>query len=88
MTYQQMIEGLQILAKYELRGLAEHLNGADHDVVCASIADVDFNTPEEPDEDGEPVLRDTRISEADAARLAALGWFISDEHDEAWSHFC
>lgn len=91
MKFSEMIEGLQILAKYEEKGLETHINGADHDVVWASSAHVDEDELERAnvvEKEGEEYdLRDTRISDEDHERLRELGWFISTEYGEAWTRY-
>lgn len=86
MTFEEMIEGLQILAKY-LKGLESDLN-ANHDVVLACTAEIDWDAEEKFDEYGDLILTDTRVSIEDAARLGELGWFIAAEYGDSWTHFC
>jgi hypothetical protein len=88
MRFSELIEGLQILAKYEEKGLEAHINGADHDVISAASAEVDEDAPVAYDEDEEPIRRDTRLSTQDDARLRELGWFVSEEYGDVWICFC
>ncbi|MHB1950225.1 MAG: hypothetical protein ACYCQK_01970 [Acidiferrobacteraceae bacterium] len=85
MKFSEMIEGLQILAKYEERGLEAPINGAEHDIVFAASGD--FSDEEFDQDDDEYVLRDSRLTEADQARLVELGWHV-DEDAESWAHYC
>jgi|GEM_PF-3890904 len=87
MKFSEMIEGLQILAKYEEKGLDAHLNGADHDVIWAASAEPS-DVEEFLDEDGEGMPMDTRLTEEDHKRLVELGWFVSEEYADAWTHYC
>lgn len=78
MRFKEIIEGLQIFAKYEKGGLETFLGGAEHDVILAWPAEV---------ENSEDDLVDSRISSDDAERLKELGWFISREYDNYWATF-
>lgn len=40
-TYKALIEGLQILAKYE--GEDKHIGGAEHDILCAARSSVEVS---------------------------------------------
>lgn len=85
MKFSDVIEGLQIFAKYTERGM-EHSVEAGHDTIWAIGAEVDEDAEELLDEDGEEVLVDKRIDDEDQARLRELGWFIDD--GESWAAFC
>jgi hypothetical protein len=80
-----VIEGLQILAKYETKGLGAYINGAEHDILYAVTADVVENECD-LDEYGEPVIIDSRITMEDMCRLKDIGWFI-DRDSKAWSSY-
>ena len=88
MTLGAIIEGLQILAKYEEEGLDRYLNGAEHDVIWATTADVDEEAEPARNKFDEPAYVDRRVSAEDAARLGELGWLISGEnYDYSWTTF-
>lgn len=78
MKFKDIIEGLQILAKYEKEGLETFTVGADYRVFWACYAKV---------EDYEKSLTDSRITPEDAARLKELGWFIASKENNAWTAF-
>lgn len=87
MTFAEMIEGLQIFAKYEEHGLEAHLNGADHDVIWATTPQMDYDHPDYDEPEVQRYL-DKRMSEDDLVRLEELGWFISHEYGNVWTHYC
>lgn len=90
MQYSQMIEGLQIFAKYDPDGLNGMLTGADHDVVwgAPAVFEEDDSIEQHLVDHGEyPNIPDIRMSPEDNARLYELGWFIDPDVD-GWSHFC
>ena len=78
MQFGKLIEGLQILAKYEDKGLEAYIGGAEHDKICGSAAEINEDAEVELNEDEEEVFVDTRLSTEDHARLIELGWFIDD----------
>jgi hypothetical protein len=96
MQFEALIEGLQIFAKYDKRGLAQydkrglegHAGGADHDVFWGVAIDIECDYDAGPvlDEDGEETLIDISISEQDHNQLLELGWFI-DTENECWTAF-
>lgn len=86
MQFGKLIEGLQILAKYEDKGMDAFIGGAEHDVIYGAAADID--PEEEPirDEYDEPVVVDKRLKVEDRKRLIELGWFV-DSETEYWATF-
>jgi hypothetical protein len=91
MKFSEMIEGLEIFARYEDSGMDGHLAGAAHDVIYGPFADFDAYADGDPqvyvEEHGEyPEYNDSRMSLADNTKLRQLGWLIDPEQGH-WMHF-
>ncbi len=86
MQYKEMIEGLQIFAKYDEKGLDAFLE-ADHDVIFGPGYVRGESNPEALDRWGDPIDIDVRFSLEDCRRLNQLGWTMSQEFD-CWAHSC
>jgi hypothetical protein len=85
MQYKNMIDGLQIFAKYDKRGFDAFLS-AEHDVIFGPGAQIDYDAEQLIDQYGTERSVDSLIPLEEQKKLHELGWYIGEFG--SWEAYC